>query len=142
MIYDCAINPDPTGHLNGLAACWPLGLCHPTIHEIEHFTSRNLRSYSIADEEWHLMSAAGDDSTIDEDESGRLRLDIIGKFSASVDERAFSLSRKAQALLAYMILTSSRQLPRTKFIGLLWSEKEDPLAKGSLRQSLSQIQRE
>ncbi|WP_198028209.1 BTAD domain-containing putative transcriptional regulator [Bradyrhizobium sp. WSM1743] len=27
-------------------------------------------------------------------------------------------------------------------VGLLWSEKEDPLAKGSLRQSLSQIQRE
>jgi DNA-binding SARP family transcriptional activator len=75
-------------------------------------------------------------------ETGRLRLKIIGKFSASVDGDEVGLSRKAQALLGYMMLSSSRQLPRTKFVGLLWSEKEDPLAKGSLRQVLSQIQRE
>ncbi|HEV7394516.1 MAG TPA: BTAD domain-containing putative transcriptional regulator, partial [Burkholderiales bacterium] len=59
-----------------------------------------------------------------------------------MDGHEVGLSRKAQALLGYMMLSSSRQLPRTKLIGLLWSEKDDPLAKGSLRQSLSQIQRE
>jgi DNA-binding SARP family transcriptional activator len=79
---------------------------------------------------------------VGEGEVGRLRLKIIGKFSASVDGHEVSLSRKAQALLAYMTLSRSRQLPRTKFVGLLWSEKQDALAKGSLRQLLSQIQRE
>ncbi|MBR0713286.1 BTAD domain-containing putative transcriptional regulator [Bradyrhizobium liaoningense] len=83
-----------------------------------------------------------DDKAVGKGESGRLRLNIIGTFSASVDGHELDLSRKAQALLGYMKLSSSRQLPRTKLVGLLWSEKEDSLAKGSLRQSLSQIQRE
>jgi DNA-binding SARP family transcriptional activator len=75
-------------------------------------------------------------------QTGRLNLRTIGTFSASVDGHEVGLSRKAQALLGYMMLSSSRQLPRTKLVGLLWSEKDDLLAKGSLRQSLSLIQRE
>ncbi|MEQ1647162.1 MAG: BTAD domain-containing putative transcriptional regulator [Hyphomicrobiaceae bacterium] len=73
---------------------------------------------------------------------GRLSLQIVGKFSASIHGHEVDLSRKAQALLGYMMLSASRQLPRSKFVGLLWSEKDEPLAKGSLRQSLSEIQRE
>ncbi|MCS3725303.1 BTAD domain-containing putative transcriptional regulator [Bradyrhizobium betae] len=88
------------------------------------------------------MSGVNDDKAVGKAETGRLRLNIIGAFSASVDGHEIGLSRKAQALLGYMVLSSARQLPRTKLVGLLWSEKEDPLAKGSLRQSLSQIQRE
>ena len=88
------------------------------------------------------MSEVNGDEAVGEGEAGRLRLKIIGTFSASVGGREVSLGRKAQALLGYMMLSSARQLPRTKLVGLLWSEKEDPLAKGSLRQSLSQIQRE
>lgn len=88
------------------------------------------------------MSGVGGDKAAGESESGRLRLNIIGAFSASVNGHEIGLGRKAQALLGYMMLSSARQLPRTKLVGLLWSEKEDPLAKGSLRQSLSQIQRE
>ncbi|TWB03888.1 BTAD domain-containing putative transcriptional regulator [Bradyrhizobium stylosanthis] len=88
------------------------------------------------------MSGVGDDKAASESETGRLRLNIIGAFSASVSGHEIGLGRKAQALLGYMMLSSARQLPRTKLVGLLWSEKEDPLAKGSLRQSLSQIQRE
>lgn len=88
------------------------------------------------------MSGVDGDKAVGEGTTGRLRLNIIGAFSASVDGREVGLGRKAQALLGYMILSSARQLPRTKLVGLLWSEKEDPLAKGSLRQSLSQIQRE
>ncbi|MDH2354365.1 BTAD domain-containing putative transcriptional regulator [Bradyrhizobium sp. SSUT112] len=88
------------------------------------------------------MSGVNGDKAVGEGGSGRLRLNIIGAFSASVDGHEIGLSRKAQALLGYMMLSSARQLPRTKLVGLLWSEKEDPLAKGSLRQSLSQIQRE
>ena len=85
------------------------------------------------------MSGVGDDKAAGESETGRLRLNIIGAFSASVNGHEIGLGRKAQALLGYMMLSSARQLPRTKLVGLLWSEKEDPLAKGSLRQSLSQI---
>ncbi len=88
------------------------------------------------------MSGAKSRTAMREGNTGRLTLQIIGKFLASVDGREVGLSRKAQALLGYMMLTASRQLPRTKFVGLLWSEKKDPLAKGSLRQTLSEMQRE
>lgn len=88
------------------------------------------------------MSGVDSNRTIGRGATGRLRLNIIGAFSASVDGHEIGLGRKAQALLGYMMLCSARQLPRTKLVGLLWSEKEDPLAKGSLRQTLSQIQRE
>ncbi|MGX1322001.1 DNA-binding SARP family transcriptional activator [Bradyrhizobium sp. USDA 377] len=88
------------------------------------------------------MSGVGGDKAAGGSTTGRLRLNIIEAFSASVDGHEIALGRKAQALLGYMVLSSARQLPRTKLVGLLWSEKEDPLAKGSLRQSLSQIQRE
>ena len=91
---------------------------------------------------WGKVSGADGDTAVGKAETGRLRLKIIGTFSASVDGREVGLSRKAQALLGYMMLSSSRQLPRTKLVGLLWSEKEELLAKGSLRQSISQIQRE
>lgn len=88
------------------------------------------------------MSVVDGDKAVGERATGRLRLNIIGAFSASVDGHEIGLGRKAQALLGYMMLCSARQLPRTKLVGLLWSEKEDPLAKGSLRQTLSQIHRE
>jgi DNA-binding SARP family transcriptional activator len=91
---------------------------------------------------WDKVSGADGHTALGKGETGRLRLKIIGTFSASVDGREVGLSRKAQALLGYMMLSSSRQLPRTKLVGLLWSEKEELLAKGSLRQSISQIQRE
>jgi|SoiMethySBSTD1v2_1073268.scaffolds.fasta_scaffold00326_9 DNA-binding SARP family transcriptional activator/TolB-like protein len=129
----------------GLALRQLRGLRRPPICIPQSFASRTLRSYtSVDDVDGALdnMSGANGDTGVGEGETGRLRLKIIGKFSASVDGHEVGLGRKAQALLGYMILTSSRQLPRTKFVGLLWSEKEDSLAKGSLRQSLSEIQRQ
>ncbi len=107
--------------------------------------SLNPPSYTVLDDTdagLDSMSGVEDDRAAGKSETGRLCLRLIGTFSASVDGREVELSRKAQALLGYMMLSSSRQLPRTKLVGLLWSEKEDLLAKGSLRQSLSQIQRE
>ncbi|MEQ1519065.1 MAG: BTAD domain-containing putative transcriptional regulator, partial [Usitatibacteraceae bacterium] len=109
------------------------------------FASRLLRSYTSAevdDGERDTMSEANGETGLNGGKDGHLRLQIIGKFSAIAGDQKISLSRKAQALLGYMVLTSSRQLPRSKFVGLLWSEKDDPLAKGSLRQSISEIQRE
>ncbi len=110
----------------------------------QSLASQDMLSYTALDEfdgGWGKVSGADGDTAVGK-ETGRLRLKIIGAFSASVDGREVGLSRKAQALLGYMMLSSSRQLPRTKLVGLLWSEKEELLAKGSLRQSISQIQRE
>jgi DNA-binding SARP family transcriptional activator len=134
-----------TGCTHDLALRGLRGLRKPTICIPYSFASRPLRSYTSVDDldgGRDTMSGTHGDTAVGESETGRLRLKIIGKFSASVDGQEVGLSRKAQALLGYMILSSSRQLSRSKFVGLLWSEKEDPLAKGSLRQSLSQIQRE
>lgn len=107
--------------------------------------TRNLSSYTAVDTidgGWDQMSGVDGNKAVGEGEARRLTLNIIGAFSASVDGKEVGLGRKAQALLGYIMLSSARQLPRSKLVGLLWSEKEDPLAKGSLRQSLSQIQRE
>ncbi|WP_431202687.1 AfsR/SARP family transcriptional regulator [Bradyrhizobium betae] len=135
-----------------LAGCTPELTCHwfreqrnPIILISPSLSSRDLPSCTVVDfvdGGWDGMSEVNDDKAVGKAETGRLRLNIIGAFSASVDGHEIGLSRKAQALLGYMMLSSARQLPRTKLVGLLWSEKEDPLAKGSLRQSLSQIQRE
>ena len=134
--------PSPTGCIPDLAL---RRLRKPIICIPQSFAFRTLRSYTSVDDldgGRDNMSGTHGDTAVGQGETGRLRLKIIGKFSASVDGQEVGLSRKAQALLGHMILSSSRQLPRSKFVGLLWSEKEDPLAKGSLRQSLSQIQRE
>jgi DNA-binding SARP family transcriptional activator/TolB-like protein len=141
-MYANATPPDQKGCPPDLASS---GLRKPTICNSQSFASRTLLSYTTADgvdRGRRIVSGVNGHKSIADGETGRLRLNIIGKFSATVDGHEVGLSRKAQALLGYMILTSSRQLPRTKFMGLLWSEKEDSLAKGSLRQSLSQIQRE
>ena len=136
---------DPTRFPPGLALRWVRGPrksigCIP-----QGLVSLNLPSYTVVGDDddggWDKMLGAGG-SAVGKGETGRLRLKLIGTFSASVDGHEVGLSRKAQALLGYMMLSSSRQLPRVKLVGLLWSEKEDQLAMGSLRQSLSQIQRE
>jgi DNA-binding SARP family transcriptional activator len=139
------LSPGSTGCTHDLALRRLREPRKPTICIPESFASWTLRSYTSVDESdggRDDMSGTDGDTAVSEGETGRLRLEIIGKFSASVDGDDVGLSRKAQALLGYMILSSSRQLPRSKLVGLLWSEKEDSLAKGSLRQSLSQIQRE
>jgi DNA-binding SARP family transcriptional activator/TolB-like protein len=136
---------EPVARIRETACCW-LGVQRDPISCASlNLASRNPLSYTVADdvdEGWQNMSGVDGDDATGKGKTGRLRLKLIGTFAASVDGREVGLGRKAQALLAYMLLSSARQLPRTRLVGLLWSEKEDPLAKGSLRQSLSQIQRE
>jgi DNA-binding SARP family transcriptional activator len=144
-MYNLSTSPDPTGSGQELAFRWLHGPRKPLICLPQPLASYNRPPYTFLDdvgEGWDKMSGADGDPAAGTAEAGRLRLRIIGTFSASVDGHKVDLSRKAQALLGYMVLSHSRQLPRTKLVGLLWSEKEDLLAKGSLRQSLSQIQRE
>lgn len=144
-MHHLPLPPHPTDCTPELSLRWLRGPRRPIICIPQHLASRNLPSYTVVDDVdggWDKMSGADGETAVRKDETGRLRLKIIGTFSASVDGKEVGLSRKAQALLGYMMLSSSRQLPRNKLVGLLWSEKDDPLAKGSLRQSLSQIQRE
>lgn len=144
-MYRSQTASDPAGCIPELTYRWlrrprEALVCIPT-----SLATRNLPSYTVVDTidgGWDEMSGVNGNKAVGEGETRRLTLKIIGAFSASVDGKEVGLGRKAQALLGYMMLSSARQLPRSKLVGLLWSEKEDPLAKGSLRQSLSQIQRE
>lgn len=144
-MYDLSIATDPAGCAPELTHHWLRAIREPAVSISPRLASGNLPSYTVLDDVqtgWDEMSGVNGDKAVGKGETGRLRLNIIGAFSASVDGHEVGLGRKAQALLGHMVLSSARQLPRTKLVGLLWSEKEDPLAKGSLRQSLSQIQRE
>jgi DNA-binding SARP family transcriptional activator len=144
-MYSLSTPPNPTGSSRELAFRWLLEPRKPLICVPQPLAFRNLPSYTFVDDVekgWGKMSGADGGTAIGKGETGHLRLKIIGTFSASVDGHEVGLSRKAQALLGYMMLSSSRQLPRARLVGLLWSEKEELLAKGSLRQSLSEIQRE
>lgn len=72
----------------------------------------------------------------------RLRINVLGKFSATVGGCRITISgRKSQALLGCLLLSDTHQLPRSRLTGLLWSEKEEQLARGSLRHAIHEIQR-
>ncbi|MCV4639287.1 hypothetical protein OFB62_28755, partial [Escherichia coli] len=45
-------------------------------------------------------------------------------------------NRKAQALLAYLVLSAPPAEPRERLCGLLWSESGEDKARASLRQTL------
>lgn len=47
--------------------------------------------------------------------------------------------RKARALLAYLVLHPGRAVSREKLIGLLWGERAEEQARGSLRQTLFEL---
>src|SRR5262245_47320553 len=80
----------------------------PTTATPQRFDFPTMRPYTSVvhvDGRCGKMSTADNDTTVGDDAPGRLRLNVVGKFSASVDGREVSLSRKAQALLGYMILS-------------------------------------
>lgn len=144
-MYDSGIAAAPAGCIPELTGHWLRRPSEPAFCVLPSLATRTRPSYTVLDtidQGWDEMSGVNGDKAVGKGGANRLTLKIIGAFSASVDGQEVGLGRKAQALLGYMILSSSRQLPRSKLVGLLWSEKDDVLAKGSLRQSLSQIQRE
>ena len=49
--------------------------------------------------------------------------------------------RKAQALLAYLALQQGKGVPRDKLASLLWSDRSDKQAQGSLRQTLTVLRK-
>ena len=48
-------------------------------------------------------------------------------------------TRKDRLLLSYLALSAGRTLPREKLYGLLWADREEAQARGSLRQSLAAL---
>jgi len=72
-----------------------------------------------------------------------LRLDMLGGFAAR-DGRGREIeigSRKAQALLAVLSLSPGRPQAREKLTALLWSDRGEQQARGSLRQALAELRR-
>ena len=71
---------------------------------------------------------------------GRLRLTVLGAFSATVDGKPVRLpTRKAQALLAYLALGDPAGESRERMMALLWSESDTKQARDSLRQAIKEV---
>jgi DNA-binding SARP family transcriptional activator len=72
-----------------------------------------------------------------------LRLSLLGGFEARVDDGHPIVfpRRKAQALLAYLVLNPGRTHPRAKVASLLWSDIAEEAARTNLRQTLGAIRR-
>ncbi|WP_197086807.1 BTAD domain-containing putative transcriptional regulator [Bradyrhizobium sp. LTSPM299] len=69
------------------------------------------------------------------------RLTLLGAFSLSGADPSGALSKKAQALLAYLALAPGRSHRRDKLAGMLWSSRSGESARQNLRQCLTVIRR-
>jgi adenylate cyclase len=73
-----------------------------------------------------------------------LQLTIHGWFRAE-DESGQEIpvkSKKARALLAYLALPPGKPRSREELMAMLWSDRSDEQARGSLRQALSSLRRD
>ncbi|MGE4046641.1 MAG: hypothetical protein AB7F35_17410 [Acetobacteraceae bacterium] len=71
-----------------------------------------------------------------------LKIRLFGHLSVE-DDAGNSLlprTRKARAVLAYLALASPRPVLRSQLTSLLWSQRENEQARGSLRQALHDLQ--
>ena len=73
-----------------------------------------------------------------------LRLRLFGRFRAedALGNEITIKSRKARALLAYLALPPGKPRNREQLATLLWSDRGDEQARGSLRQALSGLRRD
>jgi DNA-binding SARP family transcriptional activator len=67
-----------------------------------------------------------------------LRIHLLGGFDLRLASGAEVRlpTRKSRSLLAYLALVPGRAQPRARLMGLLWSDRAEPQARGSLRQEL------
>jgi DNA-binding SARP family transcriptional activator/tetratricopeptide (TPR) repeat protein len=72
-----------------------------------------------------------------------LRLSLFGQMHAvgASGRSVLPRSRKARAVLAILALASPKPVLRSKLTGLLWSQRAKEQARGSLRQSVHELQR-
>lgn len=77
-------------------------------------------------------------------EDARWKAELIGCFrlvhaDTGVDHTPSS--RKARAIIAYLIGREGEPVPRERLMGLLWGDRGDAQARGSLRQALLDIRK-
>jgi DNA-binding SARP family transcriptional activator len=66
-----------------------------------------------------------------------MRVSLLDGMALRAGEREVTItSRKAKALIAYLVLTPGMKETRDRLVGMLWSETEDAKARASLRQLL------
>jgi TolB-like protein/Tfp pilus assembly protein PilF len=69
-----------------------------------------------------------------------LRIRLLGPVSVIRDGKPATVAaRKARALLGYLALREGHEVPRSVLTGLLWGERSEEQARGSLRQTLSEL---
>jgi DNA-binding SARP family transcriptional activator len=69
----------------------------------------------------------------------KLAISVLGNVSVSFGGREVRLkSQKSRAVLAYLAVTDGQE-SRERLVGLLWSESDEPKARGSLRQVLHEL---
>ncbi len=72
-----------------------------------------------------------------------VRINVLGGFEARLASGADArvTSRKARALLCYLVLNAPRSCERGRLAGLLWSDSAEAQARSSLRQELRKLRR-
>ena len=72
-----------------------------------------------------------------------MRVSLLGQMRAvgASGHSVLPRSRKTRAVLAILALASPRPVLRSKLTGLLWSQRAKEQARGSLRQSVHELQR-
>ncbi len=72
-----------------------------------------------------------------------LRITLLGGFDARLasGEAVDLHGRKTQALLAYLALPPGESCSRDKLVALLWSDRGEQQARGSLRQALAELRK-
>src|SRR5215471_7927540 len=69
-----------------------------------------------------------------------LRIRLLGPMTVTVDGRPVAIAaKKARALLGYLALREGAEVARGVLTGLLWGERSEGQARGSLRQTLSEL---
>ena len=73
----------------------------------------------------------------------RLTMSLFGSFQVALDEKPVSgfASKKAQALLAYLVVEADRPHQREALAGLLWPDYPEGSARTSLRSVLANLRR-
>jgi TolB-like protein/two-component SAPR family response regulator len=69
-----------------------------------------------------------------------LRVRLLGPVAIVSDGKPVAIAaKKARALLGYLALREGAEVPRSILIDLLWGERSEEQARGSLRQTLSEL---
>src|SRR5262245_66166244 len=69
-----------------------------------------------------------------------LRIRLLGPLKIENNGKAVALSsKKARALLGYLVLRQGTEISRSILTGLLWGERSESQARASLRQTLSEL---